>query len=154
MLMDKGASGGVPGTNLEAGKASGDFSQVRGEIADFNVYVKQRKDLEPQMEQPEVPAETMAEEVIPAPQAVPVEPAKEEETPAESKEVETLRKIAIARDAEALPKEYVDAVAQIVEADKRDPHQLVDDMDKARWDLLSKAYDRKMGDGLNGRMAA
>lgn len=70
--------------------------------------------------------------------------------PDEAPAMDKLRSVEIARNAEQLPKDYEAAFASVVEQDKRDPYQLVKDVDKARWDLLKKAYGRGLGDGLNG----
>jgi hypothetical protein len=112
-------------------------------------------------EMPNAPTgEQLAEEQVPMPEqpkmtevALPpltVDLGNAEVKPDEAPAMEELRKINIPRDAERLPKEYAVAFAKVVEEDKRDPHQLVEDVKKSRWDLLEKAYGRKLGDGLNG----
>ena len=64
-----------------------------------------------------------------------------------------LEQIKVARDAESLPKTYEKAVNEIINRNRKDPFRLVQEMDIARWDLMEKAFDRKMGDGLSGRSA-
>ena len=65
-----------------------------------------------------------------------------------------LEGIHIKRDAEVLPKAYIQAVTKIINRDKKDPHRLVAELDVARWDMMSKAFNRKLGDGLNGGLSA
>ncbi len=62
-----------------------------------------------------------------------------------------LESIHIHRDSETLPKAYMQAVSKIINRNRRDPHRLVAELDVARWDMMGKAFDRKLGDGLNGR---
>ena len=62
-----------------------------------------------------------------------------------------LEGIHVRRDSEALPKAYMQAVSKIINRNRKDPHRLVTELDVARWDMMSKAFNRKLGDGLNGR---
>ena len=68
--------------------------------------------------------------------------------------MQAVQNIAVARDAESLPKEYVNAVATVIRNDKDDPAKLSADCDILRWDLMKKAFGRNLGDGLNGAAAA
>ena len=114
-----------------------------------NVPTGEQLAAEEQIPSPEQPQ--MAEIEMP-PLTVDLESA--EMKPDEAPAMEELRKTNVPRDAERLPKEYAAAFAKVVEEDKRDPYQLVEDVKKSRWDLLEKAYGRKLGDGLNGGGAA
>ena len=160
MLMDNmGAGGGsseqAPFLNAPENNAPS------GEVVDFEEFVKQREDLKPQMELPPELAEsaeaTVGEKApemqaqgmpTPPPAAPPVDEPKsiEDEVKAE------LSPIEIKRDAETLPKAYVQAVTKIINRDKRDPHKLLAELDVARWDMMNKAFGRNRGDGLNGRV--
>ena len=160
MLMDnKGGFGGSP-TGVGENLTAPDNLAPRGDIPSFDEFLKSREDLKPAGEQPisaEAPgqqAEVGAEQMSSAmPIGMPPGmPPMADQTP---QEVETpalteLKNINVPRDAESLPKEYEAAIKKIIESDKRDPHKLVDDLDQARWDMLSKAYGRNLGDGLNG----
>jgi len=96
------------------------------------------------------PMEGVAEKQSSAmPVTAPVDFAKKDEAE-ESPRVAELEQIEVARDAEALPKAYVAKISQIINEGKNDPHKLMDDLDKARWDLMKKAFGRNRGDGLNG----
>jgi hypothetical protein len=53
-----------------------------------------------------------------------------------------------------LPKKYVDAVAKVIKLDRQDPNKLASDVNAMKWDMMGKAYGRKLGDGLNGTGAA
>ena len=59
--------------------------------------------------------------------------------------------VSVRRDSETLPKAYMQAVTKIINRNRRDPHRLVTELDVARWDMMSKAFNRNLGDGLNGR---
>lgn len=61
-----------------------------------------------------------------------------------------LEGVDVRRDAEVLPKAYLQAVTKIVNRNKKDPHRLVTELDVARWDMMKKAFNRNLGDGLNG----
>lgn len=161
MLMDNkgGFGGGLTGVG-EGFKAPENAAPM-GEVPGFDEFLNSREDLKPVGEQPismEVPGQTaevgaeMMSSTMPA--AMPPGMAPVEESvaaqPAETPALTELKSINVPRDAERLPKEYVAAITKIINADKRDPHKLVDDLDAARWDMLSKAYGRNLGDGLNG----
>jgi hypothetical protein len=62
-------------------------------------------------------------------------------------ELQALVDTPVPRDAEQLPKAYMNNVVKIIEKNKKNPHQLVADLDVARWDLMKKAFDRNRGDG-------
>ena len=158
-MDNKGGLGASPtGVGENLGAAEG-IAPV-GDVPGFDEFLKGREDLKPKMEQPmtaeatrqeaEVGAEQMssAMPIGMPPGMAPVQdaPTGAQETPA----LTELKGINIQRDAESLPKEYVAAITKIINSDKRDPHKLVDDLDAARWDMLKKAYNRDLGDGLNG----
>ncbi len=123
-------------------------------------FMKQRQELSPRPElSPEMAesAEASVGEKAPEKQAqgAPVgAPKKEpEESDIVGQEVQAeLSSIKIERDAEVLPKAYMEAVEKIVNRDKKDPHRLLAELDVARWDMMSKAFNRKRGDGLNGKI--
>lgn len=160
MLMDnKGGYGGSP-TGVGENFSTPENVAPMGEVPGFDEFLKNREDLKPKGEQPvsaEAPAQTAevgAEQMSSMmPAAMPpgmTQPVEENAAPQETPALTTLKSIDVPRDAERLPKEYVAAITKIIESDKRDPHKLVDDLDEARWDMLSKAYGRNLGDGLNG----
>ena len=72
---------------------------------------------------------------------------KTDDAQANSPEMQALIDTPVPRDAERLPKAYMDNVVRIIEKNKKDPHQLVTDLDIARWDLMKKAFNRNRGDG-------
>ena len=159
MLMDnKGGYGGSP-TGAGENFSTPENVAPMGEVPGFDEFLKNREDLKPKGEQPvsaEAPAQTaevgveQTSSMMPA--AMPpgmAQPVEENAVPQETPALTALKSIDVPRDAERLPKEYVAAITKIIESDKRDPHKLVDDLDEARWDMLSKAYGRNLGDGLN-----
>jgi hypothetical protein len=158
-MDNMGGNGGVPNSAGELPKAP-DFTVPQAEAENFDNFLNSREDLKPNMEglpTPEV-SEEMAEIEVesmpdvaegaaaPVAEPEPEAPKEEGETPA----LTHLKEIKVPRDAESLPKEYVDAIAKIIESDKRNPGRLVEDLDKARWDMMSKAFGRNKGDGLSG----
>ena len=87
-----------------------------------------------------------------------VQPAKPQSKPTKNDEegadaLRDLGSIRIKRDAEVLPKAYMQAVSKIVNRDRKDPHKLLAEIDVARWDMMNKAFNRKRGDGLNGSVS-
>ncbi len=154
---------GAGGGSSERGPVFGAPESVSpmGEVTDFQEFVKQREDLKPQMELPPElaeDAESSVGEVAPEAQGqgmpvpVPAAPKKDDDEIIAEEVKAELENIQIKRDAENLPKAYVQAVQKIVNRDKKDPHRLVAELDVARWDMMSKTFDRKRGDGLNGRV--
>lgn len=152
-MDNMGGSSSVPGENSSI--LTPPESTPTGEVVEFGAFANQEKpkdnveqaplNPEKNVSAPEKASEAQSSAM---PTAAPV--ADDSNDVADSQEVVELQKVDVQRDAEELPKAYVAAVSKIVESDKRDPHQLVSDLDKARWDLLKKAYGRKLGDGLNG----
>lgn len=121
----------------------GDFAQNReAEAVPGQI---ENRDMADQMPAPE--QGPMMEAVLP-PLTVDLDEKKAE--PDEAPAMGKLRSIGIPRDAEQLPKEFEKAFAEVIDQDKHDPHQLVIDVDEARWDLLKKAYGRERGAGRNG----
>ena len=127
------------------------------EDANFDAFVDSREDLKPQIEMPaelidnDISAE-VGGEMQPNEQPV-AQPAQDNKSDDEKKDEDvkaTLGAIKIQRNAESLPKAYEKAVQSIVERNRKDPFRLVQEMDIARWDMMEKAFDRKLGDGLNG----
>ena len=161
MLMDnKGVSGGAPGEN---GALFGAQEVMSGGGDDkFDKFVNSREDLKPNIEMPaELIDDANSAEVVGEmqPQEQPASAASVQSDPVDEndrkdQEVKAqLEQIKVARDAETLPKAYEKAVNDIVNRNRKDPFRLVAEMDIARWDLMSKAFDRKLGDGLSGRSA-
>ena len=162
MLMDnKGVSGGAPDkSSAFLGVKEKITNEKRDEFAEF---ADSREDLKPKIEMPaelidndnsaEVDGEMQAQgqpTVTPPPaqiDSVDEDERKDQEVKAQ------LEQIKVARDAESLPKDYEKAVRDIISRNRKDPFRLVKEMDIARWDLLNKAFDRKLGDGLSGRGA-
>ncbi len=153
---------GAGGGSSEKGPVFGSPETVApmGEVSDFQEFVNRREDLKPKMELPPELAENAeaaggekaAEQQMQAmPAATPVATKNADEQAAEEVQAE-LGAIEIHRDAENLPKAYMRAVTKIIERDRKDPHRLVTELDVARWDMMSKAFNRKKGDGLSGRM--
>lgn len=158
-MDNMGAGGGSSERNPVFGAP--ESAPPMGEVTDFQEFVQQREDLKPQMELPPELAESAEASVgevapetqgqgMPAP--APVAPKKDDDEIIADEVKAELGDIPIKRDADALPKAYVQAVQKIVNRDKKDPHRLVAELDVARWDMMGKAFDRKRGDGLNGRV--
>ncbi len=153
---------GAGGGSSEKGPVFGshEVAAPMGEVSDFQEFVNRREDLKPKMELPPELAENaeaaggekVAEQQMQAmPVATPATAKSADEQAVEAAQAE-LGAIEIRRDAENLPKAYMRAVAKIIERDRKDPHRLVAELDVARWDMMSKAFNRKKGDGLSGRM--
>ncbi len=160
MLMDNnGGASAVSGENRPI--LTPPETAPSGEVDNFEEYLNSREDLKPEGEQPvemNAEAESVAAEAAPeqavdvVPTAVPV--ADELEQEPERASITELKAIEIQRDAESLPKEYVNKVSAIIKEDSKDPHQLSADCDILRWDLMRKAFGRNRGDGLNGNTVA
>jgi len=60
----------------------------------------------------------------------------------------------VGRDAERMPKEYAKHLVGIVRKYKKEPHKLQSAVTSLKWDYMGKAFNRKLGDGLDGRAAA
>ena len=155
-MDNTGGLSSVPGGSGEILKPQD--NAPTGEVLNFGDFIKSEKPQESVEETPVNPENDaavgeMAGDMQSSAMPVAPTPVMKNEEGSVSQEVEDLQKINIERDAEQLPKEYVAAVAKIIESDKKDPYQLVTDLDKARWDLLKKAYGRNKGDGLSGRGA-
>ena len=160
MLMDNnGGASAVSGENNPI--LTPPETAPSGETENFEEYLNSREDLKPAGEQPvemNAEAEAVVAEVAPEqtssamPTAAPVTNEPEEEQ--ERASITELKAIEIQRDAESLPKEYVNKVSEIIKEDSKDPHQLSADCDILRWDLMKKAFGRNLGDGLNGNIAA
>ncbi len=156
MLMDNtGVGGGNAMENKPVfGTPENPSTSPMGEVPDFEEFLKQREDLKPQEEAPKEMAEDLAasvgekasEQVSSAMPSAPAPVAADEGDEAR----EVLENIPIPRDAEKLPRAYSAAVVKIVNRNAKDPHKLVAEIDVARWDLMKKAFNRRMGDGLNG----
>lgn len=58
--------------------------------------------------------------------------------------------ITVPENAEVLPSAYLKGVEKIVIDNRENPAQMVEELDRARWDLFWKAYRRRRGDGLGG----
>jgi hypothetical protein len=147
-----GGNGGIPTGVGESQKAPENIAPM-GEIPNFDEFLKSQEGVSaPEVvpenaevaEQP-AEAEQMTEPTMPA-MPEPETPDEIEESP----EVATLKSVNVSRDAEELPKEYVEGISKIISADKDDPRKLLNDLDIARWDMMKKAFGRNKGDGLNG----
>ena len=133
-----------------------------GEVDNFNDYLSERADLKPDLERPAEMVESQestASEQAPEKMssAMPMLQQKQQPKPSKNDEegadaLRDLGSISIKRDAETLPKAYMQAVAKIVNRDRKDPHKLLAEIDVARWDMMNKAFNRNRGDGLNGSM--
>ena len=55
------------------------------------------------------------------------------------------------RDAERMPKEYAKHLVEIIRKYKKEPSELQRSVTSLKWDYMSKAFGRKLGDGLDGR---
>lgn len=157
MLMDN--SGAAKGeSSNEKSAAANPFEG--GVVDNFGAFLSERPDLKPEgMEMPNMGVETSTSaekneamsEALP-PMAKPQPPVqdpvkKTDDAQADSPEMQALIDTPVPRDAERLPKAYMDNVVRIIEKNKKDPHQLVTDLDIARWDLMKKAFNRNRGDG-------
>ncbi|MBO4855199.1 hypothetical protein J6X15_00725 [Candidatus Saccharibacteria bacterium] len=125
----------------------------------FDAFVDSREDLKPQIEMPAelIDNDNSAEvagEMQPTDQPVAQPVAQDDNTSDDDKKnqevKEHLSQIKVPRDAESLPKAYEKAVNDIVARNRKDPFRLVQEMDIARWDMMEKAFARKLGDGLTG----
>ena len=151
-----------PGEKV-APSATPETEAPKAETLDFNSFVKPEQE-QPAGEQantapeaepvaeaaPEAPTAEAAEQVPSKPAPEPEKDTDEPETP----EMTELKQIEVPRDAESLPKKYVDAVAKVIKLDRQDPNKLASDVNTMKWDMMGKAYGRKLGDGLNGTGAA
>ena len=167
MLMDNMGAGG--GNFSEKGPVfsapeSNPMLPPTGEVDNFNEYLNERADLKPDFERPAEMAESQEAAVgEEAPEMMSsgmptVQPPKSTPKPGKNDEegadiLRDLGSISIKRDAEVLPKAYMQAVAKIVNRDRKDPHKLLAEIDVARWDMMNKAFNRNRGDGLNGRVS-
>lgn len=151
-----------PGEKV-APSATPETEAPKAETLDFNSFVNPEQgqpvgeqanttpEVEPVAEaMPEAPATEVAEQAPSEPTPEPEKTAEEPEAP----EMVELKQIEVPRDAESLPKKYVDAVAKVIKLDRQDPNKLASDVNTMKWDMMSKAYGRKLGDGLNGTGAA
>jgi len=160
MLMDN--KGNTNAANTERGVDFGVSEMLpkadRGGD-NFGDFVNSREDLKPQIEMPgelvdndnsaEISGEMQPNEQ-PALSLVDDDSLTDDEK--KDKEIEgLLEKINVKLDAESLPKEYENAVSEIVRRNRENPSRLVKEMDIARWILMKKTFERKMGDGLHGR---
>ena len=132
-----------------------------GEVEDFNNYLNERADLKPDLERPAEIVESQesavgeqAPEMVSSAMPVVQQPKKQAKPTKNDEEgadaLRDLGSISIKRDAENLPKAYMQAVSKIVNRDRKDPHKLLAEIDVARWDMMNKAFNRNRGDGLNG----
>lgn len=157
MLMDNSGAAKGESSNEKAAAAN----PFEGGVVDnFGAFLSERPDLKPEgMEMPNMGVETSTSaekneamsEALP-PMAKPQPPVqdpvkKTDDAQANSPEMQALIDTPVPRDAERLPKAYMDNVVRIIEKNKKDPHQLVTDLDIARWDLMKKAFNRNRGDG-------
>jgi len=55
------------------------------------------------------------------------------------------------KDAERMPKEYAKHLVEIMRKYKKEPNKLQRSVTNLKWDYMSKAFGRKLGDGLDGR---
>ena len=58
----------------------------------------------------------------------------------------------VERDAERMPKEYAKHLVEIIRKYKKEPNKLQKSVTSLKWDYMSKAFNRKLGDGLDGRV--
>lgn len=152
MLMDNSGVAKIEG-------AGGEPVPSTAEAEKFDAFLAERGDLKtPELGEPLL---GKGEKVSGAEQAEMVNQAMTNVAPArsvstdddmtramsDSPELRELSQIAVPRDAEQLPKPYMDKVVTIIHKDRKDPHQLVTDLDLARWDMMRKAFNRKRGDG-------
>lgn len=160
MLMDnKGDVKGALNGNEGVFGAQEMLPDADAEGKKFDAFVDSREDLKPQMEMPaelidndnsaEVSGEMQPTEQ-PAPQPVSKNNDVSDDEKKNQEVKERLSQIKVPRDAESLPKAYEKAVNDIVARNRKDPFRLVQEMDIARWDMMEKAFARKLGDGLNG----
>lgn len=135
-----------------------------GVVDNFGVFVEGRPDLRPDtMEQPTIggeamptpeAAETAGDQMMslsmPEQQAAApshLDAATASEGAPTDTDLRALTETAVPRDVEELPKAYMDHVVKIINKNKQNPHQLVADLDVARWDMMKKAFNRNRGDG-------
>ena len=157
MLMD----------NMGAAKGEGSFENTAGAnpfeggvVDNFGAFSKEQLPTQPEnLEQLSESVETSTaaeknEAMSEALPAMPPAPAlKKDDTKQDdvvhpaNEELQALIATSVARDMEQLPKAYMDNVVRIINKNKKNPHQLVADLDIARWDLMKKAFNRNRGDG-------
>lgn len=157
MLMD----------NMGAAKGEGSFGNTAGAnpfeggvVDNFGAFSKEQLPTQPEnLEQlsSNVETSTAAEkgeamsEALPTTPPVTIPKKDDKKNDAEidpsNVELQALIDTPVARDMEQLPKAYMDNVVKIINKDRKNPHQLVADLDVARWDLMKKAFNRNRGDG-------
>lgn len=146
--------GGAQGNTGEANQLFG--AVETGE--NFDAFVGSREDLKPQIEAPaelmdnDNSAEVAGEaQPVDQPAATPAKDDSADDDEKKDKEVKAkLEKLKVSGNAGMLPSAYEKAVRDIMARNKKDPFRLVREMDIARWDLMEKAFSRKLGDGFNG----
>jgi len=55
------------------------------------------------------------------------------------------------RDAERMPKEYAKHLVEVMRKYKGEPNKLQRSVTSLKWDYMKKAFNRNLGDGLDGR---
>lgn len=153
--------------NMGAAKGEGSFENTAGAnpfeggvVDNFGAFSKEQLPTQPEdLEQlsSSVETSTTAEkneavsEAMPAmaPVTMPKKDDKKDDNGVDPSNVElqALIDTPVPRDVEQLPKAYMDNVVRIINKNKKNPHQLVADLDVARWDLMRKAFNRNRGDG-------
>ena len=153
--------------NMGAAKGEGSFENTAGAnpfeggvVDNFGAFSKEQLPTQPEnLEQLSESVETSTaaeknEAMSEALPAMPPAPApKKDDTKQDdvvdpaNEELQALIATPVARDMEQLPKAYMDNVVRIINKNKKNPHQLVADLDVARWDLMKKAFNRNRGDG-------
>lgn len=155
-------------TKGASGKTEGLFGAVEMKPngadggADFEAFADSRGDLKPKMEMPAElvdndSAAEVAGEMQPVDHQPVATPAKDDAADDDEKKdkeaKERLSSIKVSGNAGTLPAAYEKAVKDILNRNRKDPFRLVRELDIARWDLMEKAFSRKLGDGLNGQGA-
>ena len=154
MLMDN--KGGAQGN-------SGETEQFFGAVEtgeNFDAFMGSREDLKPQIEMPaelidnDNSAEAAGEaQPVDQPVATTDDDSVDDDAKKDAEVREQLEKLKVSGNAGMLPSAYEKAVRDILARNRKDPFRLVREMDIARWDLMEKAFSRKLGDGLNGMRA-
>ena len=152
------AMGNTRGENL--GNAAANPFEA-GNINNFEAFQKSNEVLPNVAERPgevitspeenETKPETVPLIAPPVTQTPSTQAGNQNTAPTDNSLLVELENTPVPEDAKKIPRAYMNTVVKIINKDKKDPHQLVADLDVARWDMMKKAFRRKRGDGYSGR---
>ena len=79
---------------------------------------------------------------------------KKEQPDDKTPEEAEIAEIYVPHDAKEIPKKFVNQVKKCAQKYEKNPREFLNIADFARWTYLKGAYDRELGDGLDGQGAA